>query len=112
MTAKGRFTVELSRGAESDLDSIWNYLAQNASKQVAEQFLESILDRAAKLERYPFRGSIPWELEGLDAGEVRQISLNPYRIIYLIEERVVAIIVIADGRRDIRTLLEQRIASR
>jgi toxin ParE1/3/4 len=41
--------------------------------------------------------------------DYRQISFKPYRIIYRIADRHVIVYLIADGRRDMRTLLARRL---
>jgi len=41
--------------------------------------------------------------------DYRQTFFKPYRIIYRVEGRRVYVYLIADGRRDMRTLLERRL---
>jgi toxin ParE1/3/4 len=61
------------------------------------------------LERYPLRGNIPKELDTLGIREFRQVLMRPYRLIYRVMEDKVFIMIIADGRRDMQTLLERRL---
>ncbi len=42
-------------------------------------------------------------------GKYREIFFKPYRIIYRVVEDNVYVMVIADGRRDMRALLERRL---
>ena len=104
-----RYTVELTRSAERDLADIVGYLAQAASPVIADAFLDTILDRIAELEQFPERGAIPRELEALGITAFRQLSAKPWRVIYRTSQTTVTILLIADGRRDMQTLLEQRL---
>ena len=55
------------------------------------------------------RGTTPLELEVLGITEFRQLPLIPYRIIYRVVDNAVFIMIIADSRRDMQALLEQRL---
>lgn len=109
---EGRFEVELTQGAEDDLEAIHDYLVRHRSKDAAEALLDGFIEKISTLERYPARGSVPRELEELGIREFRQILLDPYRLIYRIIASKVVIFVIADGRRDIQALLERRLLGR
>lgn len=109
---QGRFEVELTQGAEDDLEAIHAYLAEHRSADAAESLLNAFLEKISTLERYPERGSIPKELEALGVRDFRQILLDPYRLIYRVTARKVVILVIADGRRDMQALLERRLLGR
>lgn len=104
-----RYTVQLTRSAERDLADIADYLAKAASPETASTFLDTMLARIAELEQLPERGAIPRELEALGITSFRQLSAKPWRIIYRTNETAVTILLIADGRRDMQTLLEQRL---
>lgn len=57
----------------------------------------------------PERGSYPKELLRLGVREFREIILKPYRIVYRVRGESIYIYLIADGRRDMRTLLSRRL---
>jgi toxin ParE1/3/4 len=107
-----KFEVELTQGAEDDLDSIYRYLAENRSSDDAERLLDAFLDKIRTLERYPLRGSVPKELESIGIREYRQVLMKPYRLIYRVAADEVFIMLIADGRRDMQALLERRLLGR
>ena len=104
-----RYSVQLTRSAERDLAAIARYLAQAASPTVAAAFLDTMLEQVAELEHLPERGAVPRELDVLGITSFRQLSAKPWRIIYRISETTVTILLIADSRRDMQTLLEQRL---
>lgn len=110
--AAEQFDVELTQGAEHDLEEIYDYLAEHRSAEAADAILEVFLDKISALEQFPLRGSVPKELEVLGVMEFRQMLLPPYRMIYRIIGNKVLISVIADGRRDMQALLERRLLGR
>lgn len=110
--ADQRFEVELTEGAEGDLKTIHAWLAEHRSTEDADALLDSFLDKVGTLERFPLRGSVPKELDASGIRDFRQVLLTPYRLIYRVVGATVFILVIADGRRDMQTLLEQRLLNR
>ncbi len=75
----------------------------------ADHVLDRIEKTLANLSEHPRRGSYPKELLDIGIREYREIFFKPYRIIYRAVENTVYVMVIADGRRDMRALLEQRL---
>jgi toxin ParE1/3/4 len=109
---RSRFEVRLTRGAEADLEAIYEYLAEHRSRDDAAEFLESLLQRIGTLESFPIRGSVPRELEALGIAEFRQLLFGHFRLIYRIVDQCVFVSLIADGRRDMQALLERRVLNR
>ena len=107
-----RFDVELTQGAETDLETIYENVAANRDFEEAEALLDAMLEKVKTLESFPSRGAIPRELDGLGIREFRQLLLTPYRLIYRVVGDTVYIVLIADGRRDMQSLLETRLLSR
>lgn len=103
-----RYDVVLTGDAESDLEHIYRYIAEHASKASADHVLERLLEVSDSLAAYPERGSIPKALRSLGMAEYRQVFFKPYRLIYRIHTNQVVIYLIADGRRDMQSLLAQR----
>lgn len=58
---------------------------------------------------FPERGSHPKELLTLGIREYRQVFFKPYRLIYRVIDKRVYIYLITDARRDMQTLLTQRL---
>ena len=102
----------IAQGAEHDLAGIHRRrLAQRGAggRDGADALLDEIVAAIESLADHPLRGAIPPELEALGIRLYRQLSLWPYRIIYLPDESCVTVLVVADARRDFRTLLEERL---
>jgi len=104
-----RFKVVLTEDAERDLEDIVTDIAAHDSPQSAEHVLGRIPEIAESLSATPTRGSQPKELRGLGDQEYRQVFFKPYRLIYRVVGERVAIYLIADGRRDMQSLLARRL---
>lgn len=103
------FEVLLTEGAERDLEDLYAYIAEFDSQANADRVLDRLIEAAGSLATFPERGSQPKELRLLGIQEYRQVFFKPYRVIYrVIDERVI-VYVIADGRRDMQTLLQRRL---
>lgn len=104
-----RFAVQLTDDAARDLEEIFDYLSRQATPGRAEHVLDRIEEAFLALSAFPGRGSYPGELLELGIREYREVFFKPYRIIYRVMEDSVYVLVVADGRRDMRALLEQRL---
>ena len=104
-----RYEVLLTRGAEQDLESIHDYIAEFDSWANADHVLEQLLVVAQRLARFPERGSYPKELVALGIKEYRQTALKPYRVIYRVVGDQVVIYLIVDGRREMQSVLARRL---
>lgn len=104
-----RYQVLFADKAARDLESIRDYIATSDSVASTERVLDVMLDVVATLERLPERGSHPRELMALGHIGYRQIVHKPWRVFYRVKANRVYIVLIADGRRDMRTLLAQRL---
>ena len=103
------FLVQLTEDAARDLAEIYDYLDRHHSPARATDVLEQIERRFLSLSEYPHSGSYPKELLDLGIQEYREVLCHPYRIIYRMLGQNVYVLVIADGRRDMQTLLQRRL---
>ena len=104
-----RYTVALDRDAEQDLEEIVAYIADHDSAARAVTVADNIEHQIRSLANFPQRGAYPRELLEYDIRDFREAYFGPYRIIYRVVERTVVIVLIADGRRDMRALLARRL---
>lgn len=103
------YEVLLTAGAEQDLEDIYDYIAESDSPAKADYVLPRLLEAADRLAAFPDRGAHPRELQALGIREYRQTFFKPYRLIYRVIGRQVFVYVIADGRRDMQSLLQRRL---
>lgn len=112
MNIAGRYAVELTAGAEQDLHDVVAFVATNDSPGRASALLDRLLATADTVASAPERGSVPRELQALGIREYWQTMFKPYRLIYTVREQprpAVFIVVIADDRRDMASLLQRRL---
>ncbi len=105
----GRFAVLLTQSAARDVESVYEYLCESDSAASADKVVAALEVAVESLATFPARGNPPKELLGLGMVEYRQIFVGPYRMIYRIADRRVVVYLIADGRRDMRSLLAKRL---
>jgi toxin ParE1/3/4 len=103
------FSVQFTQGARDDLRAIHAYIARNDSLQNADYVAGEIVRAALTLRDFPKRGAYPPELLQLGSRAYREIFFKPYRILYRIRANTVFIAVIADGRRNMASLLARRL---
>lgn len=104
-----KYQVLLAQGAEQDLESIYDYIAEFDSKANADRVLDRLLKVVESLSIFPERGAHPKELIALGIRDYRQTAFKPYRLIYRVIGQKVYVTVIADGRRDMQSLLARRL---
>jgi toxin ParE1/3/4 len=104
-----KFEVLLTQGAEQDLEAIHNYIAEFDCVANANYVLDLLMEIMESLSKFPERGSCPKELVALGIKEYRQTSFKPYRVIYRVAGSQVIIYLIADGRRDMQSVLARRL---
>lgn len=107
--ADRKYEVLLTGGAEHDLESIYDYIAEFDCKANADYVLDRLLQVVESLASFPERGAYPKELVSIGIRDYRQTAFKPYRVIYRVIGQKVYIYVIADGRRDIQSLLARRL---
>ena len=104
-----KFEVLLTEGAEQDLEAIQDYISEFDCVANANYVLDELINVVESLSKFPERGSYPKELVGLGIKEYRQTFFKPYRLIYRITGSQVIIYLIADGRRDMQSVLARRL---
>jgi len=105
------FKVSLTPAADRDLDIIYRYVAERRSVGEADAVIDTLIERIRALATFPERGSVPLELDAVGRRVYRQIVSPPYRVVYRRIDTMVFVYLIADGRRDMQTLLRHRLLS-
>ena len=103
------FVVFLTADAARDLERLYQYIALHDTPGKAEHVLAGIEKVFGSLSESPNRGAYPKELLVLGIRDYREIFFKPYRVIYRVLGNVVHVFLIADGRRDMQTLLQRRL---
>lgn len=103
------YAVFLTNAASEDLQDLYDFLVENEVDGRADKVLDKIEELIQSLSSHPDRGNHPKELLALGIREYRELHFKPYRILYRVIEKKVYVYLIADGRRDLQTLLQRRL---
>ena len=104
-----KFEVFLSKDAEEDIFSIYNYGALHDSIEKADSLFGKLIETCLSLEHHPDREHLPPELDRINVREYSELHYKPYRIIYQIRKKEVFIHCVLDGRRNLQDLLQERL---
>ena len=102
------FQGQSTDDAADDLEEICDYIGLYDLSVLADYVLEQIENAFQGLARDPLRGNYPRELLDIRTRDYREVFFKPYRLIYQVLGYTVYVLVIADGRRDMQGLLQQR----
>ena len=103
------FEVRMTADAVRDLEDIVDWIARHDGAERAQHVPERIRAAVDALKRFPERGPHPAELLALGIREYRETFFKPYRVVYGIEGKQAIVYLIADGRRDMQSLLARRL---
>ena len=103
------FLVQLTADAVRDLEDIHDDISLRHSSDDAVYVLERIERAFSSLAEHPHRGGYPKELLDVGIRECHEVFFKPYRIIYRVMASNVYVLVVADGRRDMQSLLQRRL---
>jgi len=101
--------VLLTNDAARDLEDIYDYIDLHDVQGKADHVLNRIEKTFKSLSENPRRGTYPKELLSIGIRNYREIFFKPYCIIYQFMDNKVYVLLIVDGRRDMQTLLQQRL---
>lgn len=94
----------LTRAASVKLQQIWNYLAENASFEVADKVSD---DLRRGLDDIASNPGVGHSREDLTKLPVKFYQIHRYLIVYLHQERPIIVAHILHTARDIRSILER-----
>jgi toxin ParE1/3/4 len=103
------FKVRITSAACRDLMEIYDWIAEHDSPEKANYVLDRLNETAVSAAALPHRGTRVKELPPGTEVEYRQVYFKPYRVVYEIMHDEVVIHLIADGRRNLRSLLLRRL---
>lgn len=101
--------IVITESAVADIGEIHSYVELHDSPERADALLDGIEQVINSLGNLPERGHYPPELLRIGIREYRELRYKPYRIIYELHARELIVHCVLDGRRDLQTLLHQRL---
>jgi addiction module RelE/StbE family toxin len=99
-----KYLIKWTAPAREDINEIINYISET-NIHYAVKVLDNIEKNVRKLDMFPQRHRIVPELEKYGYVLYREIIVEYWRIIYKIENNLVYIMLVIDGRRNIEDLL-------
>lgn len=90
--------VHWSDVAESDINSIYDYIARDVP-YYAELFINKLIEATDTLETHPRIGRCVPEAEDRDS--IRELIVQRYRIVYRIDNESIYILTVIHGSRDL-----------
>ena len=103
-----RYSVVWTEVALRDIESIASYLLAEASGR-ADQIVDRILTRGESLDTVPERGRTLPELRAINDRTWREVQEPPWRLLYRVSGKTVAIHGVLDGRRSLQDILLERL---
>lgn len=101
--------VVILDSAEQDLKELRSYVVKNFSQDTWLKTYGKLKESIRHLATFPLLGAVPPELETLNQSQYRQIVSGMNRLIYEPRADAVYIYLIVDSRRDLQSLLMQRL---
>lgn len=105
---KKKHEVKWAAPAQLDLIEIAEYIAKDRPS-IARKLVKKIRERVSRLETAPERGRVVPELARQGITQYREMIISPWRILYQIDEKVVWVVLVVDGRRNLEDVLFTRI---
>jgi plasmid stabilization system protein ParE len=100
--------VSWTRTAYGDLEALIEYMAVD-SPAAASRALDRIERKAMTLAAHATRGRIVPELREIGVLHYRELVERPWRLVYRVEADRVLVLAVLDSRRDLQTLLLERL---
>lgn len=91
--------------ASEDLQEIWVYLAENASKETANKFLLSVKKKCETVAEFPEMGRVRHEY----LLNLRSFPFSNYIIFYLPFDNGIEVLRIVHGSRDIQQIFDEMV---
>ena len=109
MAEAKKYQVLWSHTAQQDLTELIEYIAQDSIDD-ALVILQKLEAKAALLITLPNRSRIVPELMHTGISQYRELISAPWRIVYRVDNKQVLIMAVLDSRRDLQTVLLNRLA--
>jgi plasmid stabilization system protein ParE len=106
-----KYNIKWASPALDDLDEIIEYISKTNLKY-SIKVMDKIYEQVNKLNINPERCRIVPELEKYGYLRYRQLIVDYWKIIFKIEENIVYIMIVIDGRRNLEDIILKKILFR
>ena len=101
--------IKFLKYADDDMADMKKSLVRNFGKEVYKNVLNTIKSDLNKLKEFPGLGHVPEEFEEFNLIQYHQIISAKNKIIYEVTGKTIFVHIVCNFRRDLKTLLTQRI---
>lgn len=101
--------VVILESAEADLHALRSYIVKNFSAGTWQATYGKLKESIRNLAAFPYLGAIPPELDAIHLTQYRQLLSGMNRLIYEVRQDTVYVHIVADTRRDMKSLLMRRL---
>ncbi len=105
---KNKYKVKWALPANHDLIEIAEFIAED-SPETARKIVKKIRQRVSNLKIAPERGRVVPELGNHGITQYKEMIVSPWRIMYQINEKIVYVVLVVDGRRNLEDVIFKRI---
>jgi len=102
-----KYKVLWTANARKDLEEIIEYIAHDSIETVKKQY-EKIKETVKQLSLFPEKGRMIPELVEQNIRKYRETIISPWRLMYKVENKIVYVMAVIDGRRNIEDILLKR----
>jgi len=106
-----KYHIKWASPALEDLDEIIEYISKT-NLPYSLKVMDQIYEQVSKLDMYPEMCRIVPELEKYGYLIYRQLIVDYWKIIFKIEENIVYIMMVIDGRRNLEDIILKKILFR
>lgn len=107
--SRKKYKVNLVKSAEDDLVEVYEYIFKNDSEENADRIYLKLEEKILSLQNFPNRGHVSEEMNLLGIDDFLEINYKPYRIIYQVIKDTIFVHCVLDVRRDLQSLLQERL---
>jgi toxin ParE1/3/4 len=103
-----RLRVRWAQAASLDMIEIVEFIKRDRP-EAARRLGQSFLAEASRLRRNPRQGKVVPELLEKGVSDYRQLIISAFRLVYTIRTEFIDVVAVIDGRRDVQSLVLQRL---
>ena len=103
-----RFKAAWAGPARLDFLEISEFIAEE-NPATARKVVKRLRDKISKLHMQPERGRVVPELAKQGITKFRELIIPPWRVLYKTGDKIVFVVLVADGRRNLEDIFFKRI---
>ena len=99
----------MTEDARQDIQEISEYITEHDGLERALDVMDGLMTAANSLAEFPDHGHHPTGMPPARAKHFRQVAFKSWCLIYRVVGARVLVLLVADGRRDVQSVLKRRL---